>query len=349
MGDLRWAIDGYEEWAQREDIPIHTGLAVDLMKVETAHWKRFDTNAAFVHLDARGDYCDLHLIELAPSGESAMQHHLYEAIAFVLDGNGSTVIEDPHGRTRHFEWKRGSLFAIPLNCRYQFLNATAASARIAITTNLPMVMKLYRNDSFVFGSDQQFPERWGRTGDFDGEGTFNGLREHRNFWETNLVPDLFAFSELRECNSRGTGSSHMHFVMADGTMHAHMSEIPPGNYKNAHHHDAGYHIIQLGDTGYSLYWNEGDEEPVRVDWSYGLAHSPSTGMWHQHFNVSAEPARYMAAALGSIRYPYTETKMKRFKGSSTVREFQIPYQEEDPQIRADFDVARQAFAGRSTR
>ena len=41
-------------------------------------------------------------------------------------------------------------------------------------------------------------------------------------------------------------------MLADGTMHAHSSEIPTGRYKKAHRHAAGTHVHAVDGTGYSL-------------------------------------------------------------------------------------------------
>jgi gentisate 1,2-dioxygenase len=166
-------------------------------------------------------------------------------------------------------------------------------------------------------------------------------------WETGFVPDLLTFDHLQLSNARGTGSTNIMFVLADATLHAHMSEIPSGYYKKAHRHVDGFHIFQLSGHGYSLYWYEGG--PVeRVDWGYGTLHGPPLRMWHQHFNLSDEPARYMAVAMGSIRYPFTAANMASWKRLSEAHnEDQIEYDSEDPAIAGDFqeELARQAVAG----
>lgn len=341
-GGPRWLIDGYEEWLQREGIAVITGLSIDLLTVETVDWPRLGTRGAVVHLDARGDYCDLHLVDIPAGGSSAPQRHIYEEVVYVLDGQGSTVLEHADGRRHSFEWGRGSLFAVPINMRYRHLNASGQkAARLAHVTNLPMVMKLFRDDQFVFNSPHEF-NRAIADDFYTGNGTFHEVRQHRHQWETTFVPDLLTFDQLRESQVRGKDSTNIQFVLGDATMHAHMSEIPPGNYKKAHRHEEGYHIFQLSGEGYSLYWYEG-EEPRRVDWTYGLVHAPSRAMWHQHFNVGEEPARYAAATLGSIRYPYTKDKMTIWARTDRSND-QIEYEQEDSSIRQTFDRERASYA-----
>src|SRR5205807_2326727 len=81
----------------------------------------------------------------------------------------------------------------------------------------------------------------------------------RHMWETNFVPDLRTF-ELKEWKARGAGGSNIMFVLADGTMHAHMSEMPVGTYKKGHRHGADFHVFAVTGEGYSLYWWEGEKE-----------------------------------------------------------------------------------------
>lgn len=328
-------------------MPIVSGLAVDLMTVETRLWPRLGADAAFVHLDARGDYCSLYLCDIAPGKATDQQHHLYEAIVYVLDGSGSTVVDLPDGK-RSFEWRRGSMFSVPVNMPYRHFNASGTRrARLANVANLPMVMKLYRNERFVFDTPFSFGERVAEERLFRGEGVFIPTREHRHMWETNFVPDLLTFDEMRTSNGRGQGSTNIVFLLADGTLHAHMSGIPSGNYKKAHFHNEGVHIFQLSGEGYSLYWKTG-EEPRRVDWTYGLLHSPPRGVWHQHFNVSDGPARYLAIDLGSQRYPYLADRIATIGRAYTEKSaFQIDYEDEDPAIRALFDRERAAFVART--
>ena len=118
-----------------------------------------------------------------------------------------------------------------------------------------MMLNLFHNDAFVFDNPYAFPERQGSQKAFSGEGDFIPVRPGRNMWETNFVPDLAAF-ELKEWKARGAGGSNMMFVLADGTMHAHISQMPVGTYKKAHRHGADFHVFAVTGQGYSLLWYE---------------------------------------------------------------------------------------------
>ena len=336
----RFLLDPYGEWVTRQGIPVATGYGAHLLDIEVRPWPRLGAKGAFVHLDGRGDFIDLQLIELASGGETAPQRHLYECVVLVLDGHGSTEIELPSGETHAFEWGPRSLFALPLNLRYRYFNGSGAKrARLAAITNLPFVLNAFHNEDFVFDNPYVFPERVGEERYFRGEGTFIPVRPGRHMWETNLVPDLARFP-LRGWQERGAGSNNMMFVLADGTMHAHVSEMPVGTYKKAHRHTADFHVFALTGEGYSLYWYEGDGEFARFDWRFGSVFAPADGQFHQHFNASAEPARYLAIAYGGLRYPFSAGKRATYLGMDVSLKAggrQIEYEDEDPRIRRIFE------------
>jgi hypothetical protein len=171
---------------------------------------------------------------------------------------------------------------------------------------------------------------------FSGEGEFIPLAPGKHMWETNFVPDLSAF-KLRDWESRGSGSKNIKFILADSVMHAHCSEMAVGTYKKAHRHGAGAHVFAISGTGYTLMWNEGDQDFVRHKWNHGFVFAPPDGMFHQHFNTAPEPARYLACSLGSHRYPMTTAKRARKENpESNAKEggLQIDYADQDPRIHA---------------
>ena len=331
----RFLFDPYLDWAGKEGIPIVEDFGVDLLKVETAPWGRLGTNGALIHLKGRGDFVSMFVIDLDPGAKSAPQRHLFEEVIYVLDGHGSTTIETDDGRTHSFEWGPKSLFALPLNAKYQHFNGSGQErARLASTNNLPMVINLFHNDAFVFENPYLFDERGGKEGYFSGEGDFIPKRPGRHMWETNFVSDLGEF-ELQHWAARGAGGSNMMFVLADGTMHAHISEMPVGTYKKGHRHGADFHVCCVKGEGYSLFWYQDDEDFVRVDWTHGVVFAPPDGMFHQHFNTSPYKARYLATALGGLRYPTTQAKKDIFMGMDVnVRDggAQIEYEDQNPRI-----------------
>ena len=334
--EAKFLFDPYLDWVAREGVPVVEDFGIDLLKVETGPWARFGTDGAVAHLKGRGDFVSVFVIDLPPGAKSAPQRHLFEEVIYVLDGHGSTRIETPDGRSHHFEWGPKSLFALPLNTTYQHFNGSGRErARLASTNNLPIVLNVFHNDEFVFGNDFHFKDREGKESYFSGEGDFIPKRPGRHMWETNFVPDLAKF-ELKTWEQRGAGSSNMKFILADGTMHAHSSEMPVGTYKKAHRHGADFHVYTVTGQGYSLLWYEGDEDYKRIDWQHGVVFAPPDMMFHQHYNTSPSPARYLAVALGSLRYPFTADKMGLFSGGvdKNVRDGgrQIEYADQDPRI-----------------
>jgi uncharacterized RmlC-like cupin family protein len=328
-------LDPYMTWSAKEGVPVTEDFGVDLLKVPVAPWARFGVDGGIVNLKGRGDFVSMFVLDLPPGGKTEPQKHLYEEAVYVLSGYGSTTIETSDGRTHSFEWGPKSLFALPLNARYRHFNSSGRErARIVSTNNLAMMLNLFHNEAFIFANPCEFPERQGSQRFFSGEGDFVPVRPGRNMWETNFVPDLAAF-ELKEWAQRGAGGSNMMFVLADATMHAHISQMPVGTYKKGHRHGADFHVFAVTGHGYSLLWYEGDKDFVRVDWQHGVVFAPPDQMFHQHFNTSPDPARYLAIAFGSLRYPFTEQKRHVFTGMDvSVRDggCQIEYEHQDKRI-----------------
>ncbi len=67
-------------------------------------------DGAFVHVNERGDFVDVVVLELPPGTATEPQKHLYEEVVYVLGGRGSTTIETTDGRSHSFEWGPKSLF-----------------------------------------------------------------------------------------------------------------------------------------------------------------------------------------------------------------------------------------------
>jgi mannose-6-phosphate isomerase-like protein (cupin superfamily) len=354
MSESRYLVDTYLDWVAAESIPVLQDFGFNLLEVETAPWPRMGGTArgAYCQVLGRGDFVNAYVCELPPSGQTDPQRHLFEEVVYVLSGRGSTTIRTDEGRRHSFEWGQGSLFALPLNTQYQHFNTSGRdAARFAAVTSLPLVLNAFHNQAFVFDNPFTFSERHGAERFFRGEGEFLPVRPGRHQWETNFVPDLQSF-KLEAWDQRGVGSANIKFILADGTMHAHMSELAVGTYKKAHRHGPDFHIFPVTGHGYSLLWYEGEspsagpgsssgEASRRIDWEHGWVYAPPDQMFHQHFNTAPFPSRYLAVAFGSIRYPFTSDKKGLFgHGDKSVSQGgrQIEYEDEDPRVRAIFEA-----------
>jgi hypothetical protein len=191
-------------------------------------------------------------------------------------------------------------------------------------------MNLIHNDNFIFNLAYDFTDRFGGdSADFSGAGTAYAGR----IWETNFVPDVMAMT-LQEWRERGAGSNVM-LEVANSSMCGHISEFPVGTYKKAHRHGPGANVVILKGRGYSLFWAEG-QPYQRVDWGPRSVIVPPERWFHQHFNIGAEPARYLAMRWGSQKYRSVGGEYQVDRSVAAGGD-QIEYADEDPAIRATFE------------
>jgi hypothetical protein len=237
------------------------------------------------------------------------------------------------GQRVSFEWKAGSLFAIPLNAWHQHFNGSGKDpARYVAVTNAPPVINLYEDIDFVFGTGHDFRDRFNGEPDyFSNKGEQKGL-----LLDTNFVADAVNLPVIA-AHERGAGGGHIRFNMAKGSMNSHISQFPVGTYKKAHAHGPGAHVIILSGEGYSLMWPEG-EEPRRYDWQVGSMIVPPNMWFHQHFNTGTTPARYLAFKHEGVAIRNSQGVPKAWI-SKRVGGDQIDYADETPAVRQLFATA----------
>ena len=166
-GDKPFLSDPFLDWAEGEGVPITEDFGIHLPDLEVKPWARYGCNGGFAHLKGRGDWLSVFVLELAHGGNTEPQQHMFEEVVYCLSGNGSTQIELLDGTKHSFEWGRGSLFALPLNARYQHFNGSGTEpARLATVHNLPFLINLFRNEEFIFNTERDFSERLGPNGYF---------------------------------------------------------------------------------------------------------------------------------------------------------------------------------------
>lgn len=343
----RIGIDPYLDWIKAEGVPVVSDYALYLFDVETGAWPRYGMKGAACHCQGRGDFASMFLFELPPGGSSTPQRHLYEEVIYVLEGTGSTQVEFADGTKRSFEWGPRSLFSVPINAKHRHFNGSGQKRALFVaTTDMPLVMNVFHNDKFIFDTPFEFTERAGKNEYYSGGGDLILVRPGNHMWETNFVPDLEKM-KLTEWDERGAGSSIILFVLADGNMHAHLSEMPTGTYKKGHRHGAGAHVMIVSGTGYSLFWWDDAKDFTRLEWRHGMVFPPVERQWHQHFNTGTRPARYLATSMGSIRYPLTARKRRstgttsegaKIAVATSAKEGgdQIEYEDQDPRIHPMF-------------
>lgn len=152
MAEARFLVDSYRDWIAGEGIPVVEDFGLDLLSLEVRPWARQGdgVSGAFALAKGRGDFLDVQVLEIAPGKAGAPQRHLYEVIVYVLAGRGSTTVWSHTGEKHSFEWGPKSLFALPLNARYQHFNTSGREpVRLVAVTNLPMMLNAFHNHAFT--------------------------------------------------------------------------------------------------------------------------------------------------------------------------------------------------------
>ena len=323
----------YDHWISSQGIDVIRGFFVeDLYTLPLKAWDRVGGTGVYIMLDGTGYLDDAYVVGIPPGKNLKPQRHIYEALYYVLDGRGATTVWQANGAKQSFEWQTGSLFAIPLNASYQHFNGQGdREARLLAVTTAPLVFNLFHCEDFVVNNPYAFTDRFkGEDGYFAGSGRLYSDR----VVETNFVADAINIEPVA-WTERGKGNATIFFEMSESMMGSHVSRFPVGIYKKAHRHGPGAHVFILTGKGYSLLWPEG-KEMARVDWKPGSIVVPPEGWFHQHFNSSAEPARYLALKILSRKY-----KLQPGKIQSDVPlaygGWQIEYEDEDPIIRKIFE------------
>jgi len=302
----------------------------NLHTVELKPWARRGGKGVFMNHEASRTSNDCYVCEIPPGKTLAPQRQLFEETIMILDGRGSTTVWNDAGQRITFEWKAGALFAIPLNCWHQHFNGSGREpARFVSVTNAPIVINLYEDLDFIFGTKYDFKGRFNGEPDY-----FSAKDETKGFLlATNFVPDAVNLP-LITAKERGAGGGHIRFNFAKSSLNSHISQFPIGTYKKAHAHGPGAHVIILSGEGYSLMWPEGDE-PRYYKWEVGTMIVPPNMWLHQHFNTGPTPARYLAFKHEGVAIRNAQGVPKAWI-SKRLGGDQIDYRDENPETRKQF-------------
>ena len=349
----------YDRFMEAEGVPCHRGIGCKtVLELPMAPWKRLGGRGTYIQLYGTEGLGGMYVVEVPAGGALNIERHVYEKTVLIVEGRGSTEVwQEGQTKKQTFEWQRGSLFSIPLNAYHRFVNATNAPAIILCGTTAPNIMNLIDNPRFVFDCPFNFTDRYSGDEDYfkpsdDIEpDPVRGLAMRR----TNFIPDVVA-AELPLDNRRSPGYRRMEPSMAGQRFYLWVGQHETGRYSKAHKHGSAAVLICLKGKGYTYTWpdalgptpwKDGKEQYVqRQDYEYGgmVTAAPMSGDWfHQHFGVSKDPLRLSAwfgannqrarkpGVPGEAIMDYGAIDLK--KGGSA-----IPYHEEDPYLRREFEA-----------
>jgi quercetin dioxygenase-like cupin family protein len=349
----------YDRFMEEEGIPVFRGIGMKRVHdLPLAPWTRLGGRGSYIQLFGTEGLWGMYVVEVPGAGALNPERHLYEKIVFAVEGRGSTEVwQDGQTKKHVFEWQKGSLFTIPLNAHHRIVNASSAPALLLCGTSAPNVMNLLDSPRFVFDCPYVFGERFSGAEDFfkpndDVEpDPVRGLAMRR----TNFIPDIVN-AELPLDNRRSPGYRRLEPAMAKNRFYLWIGQHETGRYSKAHRHASAAVLICVRGKGYSYTWpdtlgttpwQDGKADKVlRQDYEYGgmISAAPMSGDWfHQHFGVSKGGLRISAwhgpnnqrarkpGVPGEMLMDYGAIDLK--KGGSA-----IPYHEEDPAIRAEFEA-----------
>lgn len=348
----------WEKYLIAEGVPVIRGFAVqDLMKSKLGSWKRYGADGAHVYLDGAGGLTTGFIIEIQPGKKTLPVRHVYESRVVALSGEGEAHFWQENGKKVTAHWQKGTMFPFPMNVNYEIVNTSKEPARFYGVGWAPLAVDLYRDIDFVFNSKHNFNDRFTGQLDFfkpepaefrvnrrDGLGYAVSV--------TNLIPDVNTIKlypaghgamETAWREAGGSGTTNRHFSMAFDNLDSHVEQFMPSVYEIGHRHGPGANVMYLAGHGYSLIWPpEIGEHPfrdgkgsqvVRVDWGPNTVFVPPLNWYHQHFNPTNEPARFLKVGAFGSRVHMMASK-EVFQEYPTV----IEYQNEDPAVRKMFEA-----------
>jgi oxalate decarboxylase/phosphoglucose isomerase-like protein (cupin superfamily) len=319
----------YDKWLDSLDLPIHRGYFIeDLREVEVAPWEEFECNAAFVQLEGMQGITEARVTEIPPGGTMPATKFMLDEVVFCVAGHGITTVWADDGPKHTFEWGPRSLFLIPQGLNRQFSNARGDQpARIVHNNYLPIAMSMTPDPKFYFSNSYSDPSLLNTA---EGEAYSVATRAGGGrgaTWRGNFFTDLGAWDGLVPHRQRGGGGHVVDVAFPNSEMGGHMSVFPTGTYKKGHRHGPGVVIIIPSGEGFSVMWPEGEDQVV-VPWHEASMFVPPNRWFHQHFNTSEVPARYLALSPLRQTRPGTE--------DFVPHEDQIEYPDEASWIREMF-------------
>ena len=288
----------YDRWMEAQGVPVHRGYFIeDLKTIEVAPWGERECDAAFVQLSGMEGVAEARITEIAPKASVPPMRFALDEVIYTVSGWGIATVWAEGVAKHSFEFGPRSLFLIPRGSYRQFANARGDQPlRLLHNNYLPVAMSLEPDPGFYFNNSYAHPELLQPKGDDLYAVAKRAPAMGRGAtWYGNFFTDMGAWEDLVPHRARGGGGHVVDVSFPNSQMGGHMSVFPPGTYKKGHRHGPGRVIVIPAGEGYSIMWPEGGEKVI-VPWHEGSMFTPPDRWFHQHFNVSVTPARYLALA-----------------------------------------------------
>lgn len=356
----------YEEWIRGQSVPVygigeerdveyieHNGdiygeWVPDPMAIELDDWERVGGRGAYIKLWCYRQFVDTFVLEIPARDELNAQKHLWEQQYYVLDGSGTMVITDEEGEESVLEWSMGDIFAVPLNYEYKMYNTGNESATLLGISTAPNMINCFDDLDFILDNDYVFSGRYSK--DLLG----SEKKEVSPTKTTTLLESLYFNNikgrnlydeELERKYNLGVKKAAIHWVPPQSLV-GHTAHWPAGSYAPAHKHPTatglGFIILQ-GDAGYTQVWDgpvhvSEAEFSARIPYGEHTVWALNTDLWHQHFGVGQEDARYYAWYLGNRKRPGFGGWFKRWAAHINIEKggWSINFDQEDPVIFEQF-------------
>jgi mannose-6-phosphate isomerase-like protein (cupin superfamily) len=293
----------YERYLAERGIPIvregHVPSLVDLSVSPLAD----GTSAVAVQMPGMEGLSSLEVLELPVGFETPVRRHLYEEYVLVLGGQGTVTFRGAEGGVREFDWRRESVFAVPLNMSFTLRNTGDEPARLALINNAHLMMDLLGSTSAAFSCELSFPEREAHVLDEDRTPHLHQVGR-RTAFRGQVFHDLATVPLPEHAFIRGPGFGYLLLQLTGGVYGSHVGELPEGHISNAHWHMGGAVLIAMAGEGYTQSWpnTEGPQPSPDVvttqQFRYSGAVSVGTGWFHLHANTGRGALRQAAFRYG---------------------------------------------------
>jgi quercetin dioxygenase-like cupin family protein len=347
----------------REGLPIHEEVVgvEDVTALPRAPWGRTGGRGTFIQL--RGTFESLRGIyvgEIPGGGALEPERHLYEEEIFILQGRGSTQVWQGAGPKLAFEWGEGSVWAFPRNTWHRMYNGGSEPAVFLAVTTAPEIINAVANPDFAFNCDYEFVDLYAEGDRYfvpnPEKRTLTTSRYTQMYWDTHLIPDAYR-ALVDDAGHKVAGGQLTGYRMGEQFPRGHISEWPAGRYHKAHFHGPGAILLGLDGEGYVVAWDSklgprpyeaghGDEV-WKVNWRRNSIYTPPNAFFHQHLNTGAGPARHIAVYGADLPLGVHDVSGRGVGLSRALLSYReggtlIEYEDEDPQIRRDFEAAIRA-------